>query len=63
MIKQCVKSKTMWLAAALGILVPVMEAFPVLKGILGDNYELWLLILSSIIAGLRVLTTKPISEK
>ena len=62
-LKGSLKSKTMWLSVSLGILIPILDAFPTLKTTLGDNYQICLFVLSVIIGVLRQMTTKPVGEK
>ena len=62
-LKGSLKSKTMWLSTLLGLLVPALEMFPNLKGLLADNYGICLFVLSMIIAILRQVTTKAVEEK
>ncbi len=62
-IKGAVKSKTMYLAAAISLLQPVLENLPQLKGILAEWYGLAFFSLAVTIATLRFVTTKALSEK
>jgi len=62
-IKGAVKSKTIWLAASLSALAPVLEVLPEAKAFLGDNYGIALALLSGVVGLLRYLTTKPLAEK
>ena len=62
-IKGSLKSKTIWLSLALGLLVPVLAAFPVLESMLAEHYQAALFMLSSIVGILRYLTTEALEDK
>lgn len=57
------KSKTIWLAGLLAVTQPVLEAFPEVKGYLGDNYGISFVVLSGIVALLRFVTTQSLENK
>lgn len=59
MLIQRLKSRTYWLA----ILVAVSANLPGLSGLLGEYYGLASLVIAVLIAGMREVTTKPVSEK
>lgn len=62
-LKGAHKSKTMWLAGVLAVASPVLQAFPELRGFLGDNYGIALVALSAVVGLLRYVTTKPLGDK
>lgn len=53
----------MWLAGLLAVAQPVLEAFPQLKGYLGDNYGISFAILAGIVGLLRFVTTQALGDK
>lgn len=62
-LKGSVKSKTMWLAASLSFLYPILEALPQAKAFLGDHYGPALCILGGIVGLLRYLTKTSLEAK
>ncbi len=62
-IKGVPKSKFMWLSFLLAVTTPVLENLPALKEMLAENYGWALFTLSTLVAGLRAMTTTSLKEK
>ncbi len=64
MIKGAMKSRTIWTATAVTIIGAAIELLPAVKAFIPtDTYGAILMVLGAVMAGLRTITTKPLSEK
>lgn len=63
-MKGALKSKTMWLSVALVVFGALIDASVYLQNVLTPKaFSLTMIVLGVLVAILRLLTTKPLSEK